>query len=145
MVGLLGLAISGGAGRAWAADGTNAPAKDKEAKAEKLAKASESARAILPEDVQKKILQLKSQRDTYQVEQKQLMKQWKDASQEERDNLREELKKNRQEFLADQRAMRQEIRTRLDELRQEFRNSRDQMLDDAKEKTRDGKRGRDGD
>jgi hypothetical protein len=137
ILGTLGILMTLVVPRTWAGDAT--PATDSAAGGVPAVKQSppQHARPSVPEDVQKKIMLLRTQRESYLAGQKQLMKDWKTSSAEERKQLREEMKQNQQEFLADQRALRQEIRDRLEEMRTEFRNSRNQILDEAKEKTKD--------
>jgi hypothetical protein len=137
VLGASSISLAMGIPRTWAGDPTPPASTPSGAAAAAAQTPPQQTRPALPEDVQKKIMRLRTQREAYLAGQKLLLKDWKSLSADERKQLREEMKQNQQEFMADQRALRQEIRDRLEEMRTEFRNSRSQILDEAKEKTKD--------
>jgi uncharacterized membrane protein len=102
------------------------------------------ARPALPDEVKNLFTKLETQRETFVTAQKELAKQWKDASTEEREALREKMRENRQNFKDTQRTLREDIRERLAGLRKDFVNNRDKVLDEAKEQTKERKGNRKG-
>lgn len=94
---------------------------------------------VLPDDLKEKIEAAKAAAKQFAEEQQALVKQFKDASKEEREKLREELKAKLEEFREQQKEKIKEIKERLAELREKFREERQRMLDAAKERDRERK------
>ena len=92
----------------------------------------ERNRPVLPDDVKALIQKFDSERDTFLKAQEDLRKQMKDASKDKRDDLREQLRTNREKWLEEQKQLREDIRDRLKELTDKLPSHRD-AIDDAKE------------
>ena len=61
-----------------------------------------------------------------------LHKQLKDASDEDKDWLRDQLKNLRKDWFEGMKGNREEVRTRIKEIRDEFKNKRDEVIDGNK-------------
>jgi hypothetical protein len=92
----------------------------------------ERNRPVLPDDVKALIQKFDSERDTFLKAQEDLRKQMKDASKDKRDDLREQLRTNREKWLDEQKQLREDIRDRLKELKDTLPSHHD-AIDDAKE------------
>ncbi|HOW64796.1 MAG TPA: hypothetical protein P5186_13905 [Candidatus Paceibacterota bacterium] len=135
----------GDQGQSGEAPGANENAGGQgEVNSENKGRPPEFARPALPEDVKKLFTDLETQRKTFTDTQKELAKQMKDASAEQREVLRDKMKENRETFKETQRALREDIRDRLAEMRKEFANNRDKVLEEAKEQAKERKGNRKG-
>ncbi len=94
---------------------------------------------VLPDDLKLKIQEAKAAAKQFAEEQAALIKQFRDASKEEKEKLREQLKAKLEEFREQQKDKIKEIKERLQELREQFREERQRMLDAAKERDRERK------
>ena len=86
-------------------------------------------RPQLPPEIRRLLAVFEKARDTYLEKQKELLKQLKDATEEQKAALREQLKENQDKFAK----IRAELRERLKELRDQLPKHRD-AIDAAKEK-----------
>lgn len=78
----------------------------------------------LPEDLRKLVEQFRTQADAFATAQKELAKQIRGATAEEKEALKEQLKANREKFLEDTKQLRTDIRERVKELRDSLKDSR---------------------
>ena len=83
-------------------------------------------RAKVPEDMKQLVTEFRKQAETYVERRKELLKQIKGASTEDRDRIKEQLKNNRQLFLDQTRDIRSEISERIKELKTTIKENRPQ-------------------
>ena len=86
----------------------------------------------LPTDIKDMIAKFEKDREAYLQQQKDLLKQLKGATDEERDKIREQLGDSRDKWLDQAKSLREEIRSRIAELRDKLPHHGD-ILDAAKE------------
>ena len=108
----------------------------------RLPDASPGRRVVLPEDLKKLLQDFQKAREVFDQQREDLLKQTRGASEADRAKFRELFQDIRRQFLEQQRQVREEVRRRMEELKQEL-PQRQELIDAAKEKTRD-RRGRDG-
>jgi DNA repair exonuclease SbcCD ATPase subunit len=87
----------------------------------------------IPDDVKKMIEEARKAAQDFATSQRDLVQQLRDAAQEEREEIRAQMKANLETFKEAQKSRVEDIKKRLVELRQEFRNNRDRVLDAARE------------
>lgn len=76
----------------------------------------------LPEALKKLVDQYRADSDTFLASQKDLLKQLKGATEEEKAKIKETLKANREKFLADHKELISEIRQQIADLKKELKN-----------------------
>ena len=82
-------------------------------------------RPALPAEVAALIAEFEKQRDAYLQAQRDLLKQLKGATDEERARIREQLKAQREAWLEQTKAIREDIRKKMEELRDKLPNRKD--------------------
>ncbi|MBI5772450.1 MAG: hypothetical protein HZA89_01755 [Verrucomicrobia bacterium] len=97
-------------------------------------------RPTLPAEVKALMEKFETAREEFMKEQREIEKQLKGATEEEREKIREQLKTKREEWLEKTKELREEIKKRIDELKDDKLKDRPQVLDAAKQG--DQKRGR---
>ena len=90
-------------------------------------------RPALPKDVQKLVDQFKKEQEAFLQKQEELRKQFKDATGDKRDTIRDQLKDAREKWNEESKKLRDQIKDRLQELKVTLRNNRDKQLDAAAE------------
>lgn len=88
-----------------------------------------------PDDVKKLLDDIKSARNKFLQDQKDLQRKLKDATEAERDQIRNEMRDKRDQFLEQQKDMREEVLKRVTELKDQLKNHQD-LIDNAKDQGR---------
>jgi hypothetical protein len=95
----------------------------------------------LPAEIKQLIDEFQKARESFLADQRDLAKQIRGATADERETLREQLKANREEWLDKQKELREEIKAAIQRLKETLPSHKD-LIDQAKEKANDHKRGR---
>jgi hypothetical protein len=97
---------------------------------------SKSGKPDDPVQVKKMIDNINASRTKFLIEQKQLQRKLKDATEDQRDQIRQEIRDKRDQFLQEQRDMREEFQRRINELRDQLKEHQD-LINSAKEQAKD--------
>ena len=108
-----------------------ASAQDKWTQWEK-ARDNNKSRPQLPPEIKKLVDQADQLQKAFRERQTALRAQLKDATADQRDQLKDELKNNLEQFKARQEAVEQQLKDRLQEIRHNFNNDLDKALNQAK-------------
>lgn len=94
-----------------------------------------------PDALKKMVNRLHEARHAYQGRQKDLLKEAKGATDEEKEAIRDQLKENRENFLDRTQNLRREVHKRVHELRDKLKDRRE-VIDAARDENRDDTRER---
>jgi hypothetical protein len=101
-----------------------------------VARPDRPERMSLPQDIRDRVQSFERRREAYLAEQKELARQLRGASDEDRQRIRDLIRDRREAWLEEAKKFREEARKRLDELKRELPRYQE-ALDAARERATD--------